>query len=309
MNLYHRIHKSIPHRIIVAVILALTLVVPATYQLYAAQAATTPRKTVLVFDIGGVLLRTNSSKLTRNIAKPLLGAAWISSIFNHRKDSQGVRIPIQGSKRMRAGYYQEVTAMLQDSAVQKTYDDQGALLPPLLAHWQLGRYTAANLQEIANNYGKTNRSIAARAAVQLVNAMIDPINFMASVEPIESMIQFIRQAALAKDAHGNQLVTICLLSNWAKEAWDILLQQEYHTFVKYAAVAVCSGETHIAKPEPGIYEALIARAVAAGIDMQNSTVIFIDDSKPNRDTGEQFGWQCFDPAELATVRSMLQLPA
>lgn len=266
--------------------------------------------TVIVFDVGKVLLDINGKKLTRTISKALLGSAWFVSAFRHRKDNEGKRIALGGGKRMRAAYYEALHQIsCQDprwhTLQHITYDDEGKVLPRLLQHWQVGTFTWQELFSIIDEHLLTRNTVSVRAAAAIAKAMIHPTNFNTSIEPCQEMIKFLQTISQEKDINGARKYRICLFSNWAKESWQELQQKDPYGIFNHVDVAVCSAFVGATKPAVDSYQALITQAATHNIDMHKSRVIFIDDRPENRDGGKNHGWICFDPSELSTIKRLL----
>ena len=92
-----------------------------------------------------------------------------------------------------------------------------------------------------------------------------------------------------------------LLSNFSSEKF--ILMKEQHDFLEIFDDMIISGEHHIIKPAPSIFEITLKR-----INRKAGECLFIDDSRPNIETARKMGFitiQYQSPAQLK--RDLYQL--
>jgi len=113
------------------------------------------------------------------------------------------------------------------------------------------------------------------------NAYKDPT--IRPFHPIKTMHTFVWSLANKKDAEGNKLYTLYILSNWSSRAFN-LLKSHYPEFVALFDGVVISGQVHMSKPDVAIYEHLLAT-----YNLNPAHCVFFDDQQVNIDAAEQCG--------------------
>lgn len=261
---------------------------------YTTQTKPTTKQIVVVWDLGDTLVTVDRKELTAPLSKLTLAHAWLSSAV-HFKKKDDERIPV--GKRMRSAFYYELDQIMPGNKLI-AYDDRGEQLPQLLAAWQLGTHSCAQLLNVIRSHEKNKKNkVVSRVSAALATCTIDPLHFTKCVRPISSMLELLQKFAETKKVKNY------VLSNWNNESFKLLPQYVPEIF-KYIDGSICSGDIHCAKPHPDIYDALIARMQQDGIDTDKSTIIFIDDREENRIAAPD-NWICFDPSERKIIKKFI----
>ncbi len=101
--------------------------------------------------------------------------------------------------------------------------------------------------------------------------------------PIEEGIKLLEECAQLKNAEGNRLHKLFILSNWNKHSFKQLRMQFSNLFNLFDA-AVISGELPFCKPDIRIYHHLLTTH-----QLNAGTCIFIDDYLINTQAAEAVG--------------------
>lgn len=99
-------------------------------------------------------------------------------------------------------------------------------------------------------------------------------------------------------------IPVHAITNFAAELWPVTVEE--YPFLGEFGEAVVSGEVGYVKPDPRIFDALVARTGRAP-----GTMVFIDDRTDNVDAARQLGFQAVHfttPEALAADLSALGLP-
>ena len=115
----------------------------------------------------------------------------------------------------------------------------------------------------------------------LTNAYKDPL--VHPFHPVENMHTFVWSLANKKDAEGNKLYTLYILSNWSSKAFN-LLKSHYPEFMALFDGVIISGQVHMSKPDVAIYEHLLA-----AYDLNPAQCVFFDDQQANVNAAEKCG--------------------
>lgn len=261
---------------------------------YTAPAKPKAKKVVVVWDLGDTLVTVDRKELTKSLSKMTLAHAWLSSAV-HFKKKDNERVPV--GKRMRSAFYHELDQMMPGNKLI-VYDDHGEQLPQLLAAWQLGTHSCAELLTIIRTYGNDHKKqLMPKVAAALATCTINPEHFTSCVRPIAPMVKLLQKIAANKNCKNY------ILSNWNDESFKLLPHYVPQIF-KHMNGGICSGDIHCAKPHPNIFDALITHMQQDGIDTDRSTIIFIDDREENRAAAPE-KWICFDPSERKIIKKFI----
>ncbi len=88
------------------------------------------------------------------------------------------------------------------------------------------------------------------------------------------------------------------LTNWSAELFPYA-KKHYHFLNGFEGILV-SGEEHLKKPDPAIYQRMLDK-----FDLQSEDCLFIDDNLRNIQAAEKFGWQVIHFSSPSQLRDEL----
>jgi len=245
-------------------------------------------KGALVFDLGGVLLKTDESAAMKHLGKgPIL-----SYIKDHWKTPVGI-LPL----------LYEILNEGVERPNETLKDPYGNILPHLFSEVLKGNLNEQECLKIAhdiihddNNLTKfhknpskarNSRAIASRIA----QLLFDPEVF-AKTQKLHP-----HGSKLLRACQNSDKCEILIFSNFSKQAF-VKMQEKYPDLfagIKKENIIV-SGEVGHAKPDPGMYQILLKRLTALGVKADQT--YFVDDQLENTQGANAFGINgihCKDP--------------
>ena len=238
---------------------------------------------VIVFDIGGVLLLTDSFTSFKKLGiKNTLWYAWEKKSCN--------------SDAIRSKFFDVLKAIKPFNSQEKytTKDEHGVLLPPLMLDWLTGTSGTVIKKEIKTFIQKNRHFFSSKEEAKLVKNLaymvFDPSHFIESRKlnkPIVKLLPILAQLNY----------TILLCSNWDSESFEFC-KKKFPEIFNHIHGYIISGDEKCLKPEPAIFKALIEKYT---INPAEQKCIFIDDQKENRIAAQRFGFQTYHPDTLKKI--------
>jgi putative hydrolase of the HAD superfamily len=237
---------------------------------------------VLIFDLGDVLFEKSAFGIMRSIGIH----HFLGHIFLDWKS------PTHLEKRLFHVLSQVPCAPLPEAIQARTA--QGALLPPIMCHWQSG--TIAGEEIIARTNTQIERlseegfftSHREKKLVEkTIATMFNPKILAHNMHPIRSGVRLIEDCAQARNPDGTQKNYLIALSNWDPISFDLLHDLNREVFEHFDGIAI-SGKTGFIKPRAAAFYHLID---THQLDPQEC--LFIDDREENLEAAEALGFNTF----------------
>ncbi len=239
---------------------------------------TTPQeyhKPAIVFDLGGVVFKTNGSK----VIKDQLGMRnSISYAVNHLCGREGIKK--NWFKTLKdVGTKQGHSFTLHDELGNKiaVKDEKGDELPDYMVEWLCGNRSNDELFcevcegiETLPKLSKADKQFMINMTRNFI-----PEDFVASrklIDEIETLIKKLKKRGYP----------LYVLSNWDKESFNLILKEYPEIFELFDGYIV-SGIEHLAQPDRRIYEKLEQR-------FPHQVYVLIDDQRDNIAIAEACGW-------------------
>lgn len=211
----------------------------------------------IIFDLGNVLIKTNT-----------LATLW------HTGPKQWILYfsKLHSPHKIRSNVYTFLQTLTKNSEENQSNvcDERGEKLPPIMCDWLAGKYSSNQLLEMVDKaletYSVSNTQ--KRLIKNITHAMFDPHLFIKTQSFITEGIQLIKDCK-------NKGHSVYLLSNWSKESYE-LMQQMYPEFFDLFDGKIISGEVGYNKPDPRIYQHLLAT-----YNLDPKDCFFIDDQQTN----------------------------
>jgi len=244
----------------------------------------------IVFDLGGVLLRTptsNSMIIIRSLVKDgfaqgLRQGVWnIGSIIKYVFHNKHHIEKYTKHKLYEILNKEEVcntfTKLPHNS--YKTSDNHGVPMPRLMYAWVVGdisdkEITSTLIPLIDNHQEWFSCTIEQKLIRTIVLYIFTPEIFASHVILASESIDLIK-------ACKNKGHRVFILSNFNPSSFA-LLQAKYADFFNLFDGIIISGELHCAKPDKKIYEKLLKK-----YDINTKQCVFIDDQKENLDEAKK----------------------
>jgi HAD superfamily hydrolase (TIGR01509 family) len=211
----------------------------------------------IVFDLEGVLFIPDKEKIKKII---------------------GENVDIAFVKRHLFSAQTNYTPYPEDTSIPYALEDGGRI--PYL-HYQhcIGSRTndeiLAAIFHAIKNYKTEDENLKSKMFL-LAEAMYDPIVYTNTIEPLWPGIEILQKCL----GHGHD---IYILSNWAKESFDIMLKN-FDWLSSKTKGMIISGYTNIIKPNQQIYQKLLQT-----YKLDPKETFFIDDREQNTKAAEQVG--------------------
>ncbi len=208
--------------------------------------------TNIIFDLHGVLVRSDKSYIFKK-TKPASTIFYTITHFKHPGKA--------------------LFAALDEVPSFNTYsiracDDSGNELPAIFCDYLAGVPSEQILDRIAETLGTSG------ALWNLSKGIFNPTIFAESLSLIEQGVDLVYDCA-------DQGFDLYLLSNMDTETFS-LLKKDYPEFFALFKGIVISGECHLIKPDPAIFNHLINQ-----FNLKKSECAFIDDQEVNCEAAEQ----------------------
>ena len=217
-------------------------------------------KKAIIFDLDGVLCKTNDLQAFYEIGMPLL----LQYMALHGKPST-----------------KKLFEALQGTPAITTFDSfnkEGLHLPQIMVDWQCNAQELRDIQdEMTKHILSSKRSILEKnLLVSTILMMTTPDKF---IRTRQTMPEGIELARTLKQL-GYKLY---ILSNWDPTSFPLLVKQFPEIFELFDGV-MTSGKTGMIKPNPDIFEACLKK-----FNIQRSQAIFIDDTIENIQAAQKLG--------------------
>lgn len=224
--------------------------------------ATNQKKPVFIFDMGGVLAKTDKKIAIRHLGILSL----CKRIFWH----------LQSFSNIQEHFYYILEKTIEYEKLEQlpfSKDPQGRPLPLLMRYWLAGLLTGAEIKEkvfskIEQNADWFSNETEKILIKNLVYFIFTPHLFIESQYIPDQTISFIKQLHVA----GYKLF---ILSNWDEHSF-VLLQEKYKDFFALFDGWVVSGQEKVIKPDYALYDILLKR-----YNLNPEQCIFIDDQIEN----------------------------
>lgn len=220
----------------------------------------------LIFDLDGVLLRKSTTSVFWEIG--------IRNLF-------GLYNPFNLETRVFA-FLNHVEPRRADTPLAMRNDQ---LLPQILCDWLAGTQTNEQirqfLQESISQHPTFFYSRAEQSIIQeILNMMFTPNRFCKTITHVKRGMKLIKRCFQQVDESGNRRHKIFILSNWDLESFEQLakVNPKLQKILSYCDGLIISGEVHLIKPDPAIFECLFNQYA---IDPDNELTIYIDDQECN----------------------------
>ncbi|MBN1549654.1 HAD-IA family hydrolase [Candidatus Babeliales bacterium] len=220
---------------------------------------------ILVFDIGGVLLRTNTKK-----AMNLMGYGnLVSYTFSFHNP---VNLQEKSFNALRT---------IKDLSIRPNHEKStylGTPLPDIMAAWLRGDIPCQKLLAMAQTavldkiQSKTTRAIFSA----IYHSMFDPKTNCSIQEFVPTALQLVRDLRKETDAAGNRIHKFYILSNYNDEAFRELYLNNTDIFDELFDGLLISGDVGLIKPDPAIYKLLLTE-----YNLDVDDCYFIDDQIEN----------------------------
>lgn len=221
---------------------------------------------VLIFDLGQVLVKNSTLALLKNIG-----------FFNF----VGIYNPLTLEKKL----LEFLSTLSNVSHVQHPLSlYRGYLMPVIMQDWLCGYITSDEvLQLIEKNIDKHpelfNWPTEKKLVYEISKIIFTPELFIETVHPIKAALKLLDKVAQQKDAFGNKLHRIYVLSNWDKESFEYLCKKyDCQKLLSFADGIMISGYQGKMKPDPDIYIDLFN---SFKIDPYKELTVYVDDDLAN----------------------------
>lgn len=219
----------------------------------------------VVFDLNGVLLATDKLQAFKDIGLKLIARyAWQHGIATADIEH-----------KLPTTLYELLNKVQPEGNDCDAHDHWGNKMPGIMCDWQRGKKSNAEIKQAIDTYLKQNptwhvglKSSKQTLLLNVVEKMFTPKRLAASMTLIPEGVAFAQKCK--QEGH-----TLVVLSNWDPESFPLIKQKFPELFELFDAIFV-SGEMHVMKPEPKMYEKLLARKAVHG-----EQVVFIDDQPEN----------------------------
>ena len=226
-----------------------------------------------VFDIGGVLLKTNTKKALNLMGYGNLLSYTLS--FNN---------PVNLQEKSFNALRTIKDPLIAPNREEATY--LGTSLPDIMAAWLRGDIPCQRLLDLANTMLNKLKSRSTRSIFSTIyKSMFDPETNCFIQEFIPAALRLVRDLRKETDASGNRIHQFYILSNYNNEAFRELYLNNTGIFDELFDGLLISGDVGLIKPDPAIFELLLAEY---NLDPKNC--YFIDDQIENVKASEAVGF-------------------
>lgn len=163
-------------------------------------------------------------------------------------------------------------------------EHKGQPLPPILCEWLNGTKTCAEILErissaIENNPIFFQQYCPKKLIRSTTNFMFTPEKFIKSIRINKKGYRLFKKCRKLSYHTGQPVHKIFILSNWDAESYQLLKNKSKIGYMLHAADGhIISGNVHLIKPDPAIYELLFE---TYNIDPDKETTVYIDDELIN----------------------------
>lgn len=217
----------------------------------------------VVFDLGGVLLKTN----TRKAASTIGYSKFMLYMFTTFKNPKNIFPKLYDTL--------DLVLPLDPDGPQALSPDGSRPLSQIMRNWLMGTMTCSECSQRTINFIKQNphafsNSIEQRIIQAAATMTFSPDALAHIQEPVLQGIEFV-QRCKKRGLH------VYILSNFDTESFERIKQAHPELFSLFDEKDIfISGKMGLMKPDPAIYELLLSQA---GIDAD--TCVFFDDQQEN----------------------------
>lgn len=220
------------------------------------------KKTVIVCDLGGVLVQPNKRKVSKKIGMSKL----IKYALRHSTDTNEI-------KRRFFALLHEVSTVTETVSGYEYKDANGHSLPKAFQEWLGGHRTHDSVIEGVHTVIEaeqfTFKSKSEREVLlAMTYAIFEPEAFIEGIELMPEAIAFLNECR----ERGYKLY---LLSNWDTHSFEVLAQK-YPEFVELFDGITLSGQEGLLKPDPALYKRFFEKQ-----NLNPNECFFIDDQPEN----------------------------
>ncbi len=241
---------------------------------------------VIIFDIGGVLLLTDSFYSLKKLGiKNMLWYAW---------EKKSVH-----SDPIRSKFFDLLVAIepYKPEEIYRVKDDHGVCIPPLMLRWLTGTSGSVIKKEIKNFMEKNKKFFSSKEEYELIKNLgalvFTPSSFIESRKINKDIVKLLPKLAATHK--------ILLCSNWDTESFEYC-RKKFPEIFNYVEGSVISGDEQCLKPNPLIFKRLIEKYK---INPLTQSCVFIDDQKENRTAAKQFGFKVYHPCTFKKIMCSL----
>lgn len=223
---------------------------------------------VIIWDLGGVLFKTNQFGMARSI-----GIGRFISYALADMQSPNIRpllFDVLGSFGSQQGHEK-----------YHIKDEKGQVLPQIMCDWLTGKKAGYDLIDSAHmrieEFDQQGYFISNREKDLLketIAALFDPEVFAEHTQPIKAGLKLLGQCASHTDETG-QPHTLIVLSNWDPHSFDLVHEIHQDIFDHFDHIVI-SGDIGLAKPHPSCFQHLIT-----AYNLNPQECYFIDDQPIN----------------------------
>jgi len=233
----------------------------------------------VVFDLHGVLLGHDKRKGIDE-----LGAGNIAKYI-----AKHCTLHIQPALLKKT--YEIYNVIQKEGNFGGSHDPFGNLMPGIMCDWQCGRKTNAQLLDIVSCAMEQHpewfsSAVEKRMIEHVVKKMFIPQLMISTIFLVSEGLEYVRHCK----ERGH---TVCVLSNWDSESFELLMKKYPELFILVDGVIVSGVIKHM-KPEPGAYDSLVRRQ-----QKHKEIIVFVDDQKENSDAASACGLNGFHYVERA----------
>jgi FMN phosphatase YigB (HAD superfamily) len=158
------------------------------------------------------------------------------------------------------------------------------LLPQIMCDWHTGLLTAQQIRDlIMKKLNELAPAFDSQRKVKLMEAIahfiFTPERFVKVIKPLKHGVRILKKCYKQKDANGNRIHKIFILSNWDAESFPLLYENdELRKFLELADGIIISGLVGFMKPSRDIFEYAFGYFM---IDPDLELTCFIDDELSN----------------------------
>lgn len=171
-------------------------------------------------------------------------------------------------------------------------EHKGRLLPQLLCDWLLGNSTNQELLECVNTTMQENpeffkQNCPKKVITGITQYMFTPERFIKSIKLHPKGYSLFKKCRKMAYHSGKPVHRIFIVTNWDRESFALLRNKhEIGDMINSADGVVVSGDVHMIKPDPAIFEYLFA---TYNIDPDTETTVYIDDEFINIRAADSLG--------------------
>jgi phosphoglycolate phosphatase-like HAD superfamily hydrolase len=224
----------------------------------------------VVFDLGGVLIHTDSVTTFREIGVRRF-VAYLATGKN----------PLTISQTLRTRFYGFLDTIFPNKSNHDSCDEHGAKLPILMYCWLKGTLTTPQIKNLittgTRNYPEYFKSNAEKNIILAIARLtFTPEKLVATRVLNKAALLFMRSCK--EGGHS-----VYILSNWDPDSFE-LLEDRFPQLFDLCDGVIISGTIHSTKPENTIYQTLLDT-----YELDPTQTIFLDDRPENLETAQKHG--------------------